>query len=193
MANWSNPLLTSTYTNFLTEVKDRDTDLALQFDGTTSSNIPTNAIRWNSSVNRWQKWNGSAWGELTSTYALTGLSTTGNASIGGTLGSGAISSTGSVSGTALIPTSSTVPATGVYLPSTNTIGLSTSSTGRVFIDAAGEMGVGTATPGTALDVVTPAGSATVGNIRISVSGQARYHLYNGGGTAEWLFGQKTNT
>jgi len=195
MANWSNPLLTSTYTNFLTEVKDRDTDLALQFDGTTSSNIPTNAIRWNSSVNRWQKWNGSAWGELTSTYALTGLSTTGNASIGGTLGSGAISSTGSVSGTALIPTGSTVPATGVYLPSTNTIGLSTSSTGRVFIDASGEFGVGTATPGTSVDVTLAAANATIGNVRIAPSsaGQARYHLYNGGGQAEWLFGQKTNT
>ncbi|NDC36313.1 MAG: hypothetical protein EBZ51_13300, partial [Synechococcaceae bacterium WB9_2_112] len=159
MANWSNPLLTSTYTNFLTEVKDRDTDLALQFDGTTSSNIPTSAIRWNSSVNRWQKWNGSAWGELTSTYALTGLSTTGNASIGGTLGSGAITSTGSVTGTALIPSGSSAPTNGLYLAGTNTIGLATSSTGRVFIDAAGEMGIGTATPGTALDVVTPAGSA----------------------------------
>lgn len=85
MANWSNPVLTSTYTNFVTEVKDRDTDLALQFDGTTSTNIPTGTIRWSSSANRWQKWSGTAWGELTTTYALTGLSTTGNASIGGTL------------------------------------------------------------------------------------------------------------
>jgi hypothetical protein len=85
MANWSNPVLTSTYTNFVTEVKDRDSDLALQFDGTTSTNLPTGAIRWNSSVNRWQKWSGSAWGELTTTYALTGLSTTGAASIGTTL------------------------------------------------------------------------------------------------------------
>jgi hypothetical protein len=195
MANWSNPLLTSTYTNFLTEVKDRDTDLALQFDGTTSSNIPTGAIRWNSSVNRWQKWNGSSWAELTSTYALTGLSTTGNASIGGTLGSGAITSTGSVRGTALIPTGSSAPANGLYLAGTNTIGLATNSAGRVFIDAAGELGVGTATPGTSVDVTLAAASATIGNVRIapSVAGQARFHLFNGGGTAEWLFGQKTST
>lgn len=95
MANWSNPVLTSTYTNFMNELKDRDTDLALQFDGTTSSNLATGTIRWNSSVNRWQKWNGSSWGELTSTYALTGLSTTGNATIGGTLGvTGATTLTG---------------------------------------------------------------------------------------------------
>jgi hypothetical protein len=84
-ANWSNPTLTSTYTNFVSEVKNRDEDLALQFDGTTSTNIPTNTIRWDSSANRWKKWSGTAWDELATTYALTGLSTTGSASIGTTL------------------------------------------------------------------------------------------------------------
>ena len=84
-ANWSNPQLTTTYTDFLTNLKDRDEDLALQFDSTTSTNIPTNAIRWDSGAGRWKKWNGTLWGELTSNYALTGLSTVFNASIGGTL------------------------------------------------------------------------------------------------------------
>jgi hypothetical protein len=191
MANWSNPLLTSTYTNFLTEVKDRDTDLALQFDGTTSSNIPTGAIRWNSSVNRWQKWSGSAWGELTSTYALTGLSTTGNATIGGTLGSGAFTSSGTVTGTALLPTGSTVPANGIYLPSANTLGLATSTTCRVLVDSSGRVGIGTTSPSTGFHITNAPGSATIGNLYISNSGQARYHLYNGGGIAEWIFGQKT--
>lgn len=83
MANWSSPTLTSLYTDFLSQLKDRDVDIALQFDGTTSSNIPTGAVRWNSTANRWNKWNGSSWAELTSTYALTALTTTGNASIGG--------------------------------------------------------------------------------------------------------------
>jgi hypothetical protein len=86
MADWSLPTLTSTYTNFLSQLQTRDTDLALQFDGTTTSNQPTGTIRWDSSAGRWKKWTGSAWGELAATYALTGLSTTGNASIGGTLG-----------------------------------------------------------------------------------------------------------
>lgn len=94
MANWSNPQLTSTYTNFVTEVKDRDVDLALQFDGTSSTNLPTNAIRWNSSIGRWQKWNGSAWGELAATYALTALTTTGDATISGA--SGTIIRSGSI-------------------------------------------------------------------------------------------------
>jgi len=103
MANWANPQLTSTYTDFMNQLKDRDTDLALQFDGTTSSNLSTGTIRWNSSINRWQKWSGASWGELASTYALTGLSTTGNASIGGTL-----TVTGS---TSLATATATTPAT----------------------------------------------------------------------------------
>ena len=195
MANWSNPLLTSTYTNFLTEVKDRDTDLALQFDGTTSTNIPTNAIRWNSSANRWQKWNGSTWGELTSTYALTGLTTTGNASITGTLGSGAFTSTGSVSGTALLPTGNTVPTNGIYLPSANVLGIATSSTARLIIDASGNLGIGTLSPATGLHVGNAAASATSGNLYIAppAAGQARLRLYNGGGQAEWILGQKTSS
>lgn len=103
MANWSNPALTSTYTDFLNQLKDRDTDLALQFDGTTSSNLATNTIRWDSTANRWKKWNGSTWAELTATYALTALSTTGNASVGGNL-----SVTGS---TALAAATASTPAT----------------------------------------------------------------------------------
>lgn len=98
-ANWSNPTLASTYTNFVSEVKNRDEDLALQFDGTTATNLPTGAIRWDSTANRWRKWSGTAWVELTATYALTGLSTTGNASIGGTLtvtGDVSIASTGAI-------------------------------------------------------------------------------------------------
>ncbi len=73
MANWSNPTLTSTYTNFLSELKARDEDLAKQFDGQTVSNLPTGAIRWSSSGNKWEKWSGTAWGDLSATYALTAV------------------------------------------------------------------------------------------------------------------------
>ena len=82
MANWSNPQLTSTYTNFLAEVKARDEDLAKQFSSGTISNQPTGAVKWDSGANRWKKWSGSAWGELASTYALTALTTTGTAGFG---------------------------------------------------------------------------------------------------------------
>jgi len=86
MADWSLPTLSSTYTNFLSQLQARDTDLALAFDGTTTTSQPTGTVRWDSTANRWKKWNGTSWAELTSTYALTGLSTTGAASIGTTLG-----------------------------------------------------------------------------------------------------------
>jgi len=86
MADWSLPTLTSTYTNFVGEVKSRDVDLALQFDGTTSTSIPTGAIRWTSSANTWQKWTGSAWGALSSTFAFPAITTTGAVSIGTDLG-----------------------------------------------------------------------------------------------------------
>ena len=71
-ANFANPTLTSTYANFVTEVKERDTDLALGFDPAfvTPTNLPTNAIRWNSVATKWQKWNGTTWGDLATTYAI---------------------------------------------------------------------------------------------------------------------------
>jgi len=144
-ANWSNPQLTSTYTNFVSEVKNRDEDLALQFDGTTSTNIPTNTIRWDSTANRWKKWNGTSWAELTSTYALTALSTTGAASIGTTLAvTGTITGSSTVTGTALIPSGSSVPVNGVYLPSANSVAIATNSTQRLAIDSSGNITI----PGT---------------------------------------------
>ncbi len=117
MANWSNPTLTSLYTDLLTELKARDTDLALQFDGTTSTNLTTNTIRWDSSANRWKKWNGTSWAELTSTYALTDLSTTGAASIGTTLtvtGAAALNG-GGTSTTPVTGDNSTAIATTAYV------------------------------------------------------------------------------
>jgi len=288
MADWSLPTLSSTYTNFLAEVKSRDTDLALQFDGTTSTNIPTGAIRWTSASNTWQKWTGSAWGALSSTFAFPAISVTGTAAAQ-YFSVNATGTAGSV-------------ANGIFSPASNTLGLTTNSTSRIHIGSSGDVGIGTTspgyrldvqggnarvfaggagtslevgvgasgnqyanldlvgdttytdyglrlirdngganstasirhrgtgafviaaeeaaritfatsnldrvtvgadgnvglgttTPGTSLDVRFPAASATAGNIRIapSTAGQARYHLYNGGATAEWLLGQKTST
>jgi hypothetical protein len=161
-ANWSNPQLTSTYTNFVSEVKNRDEDLALQFDGTTSTNIPTGTIRWDSSANRWKKWSGSAWGELTSTYALT-----------------AITSTSTVTGTALIPSGSTAPTNGVYLPAANTVGIATASTGRLFVDASGNVAIGVASGSNSggYSTLTLNGS-TGGQIAFWSAGVAKQYIYN---------------
>lgn len=187
MANWSNPLLTSTYTNFLTEVKDRDTDLALQFDGTTSTNIPTNTIRWNSSINRWQKWSGSAWGELTATYALTALTTTTT-----------VTATGNVSGAALVPSSATIPVAGIFLPAANTLAFATATTERLRIDSSGRVGIGTSSPqaalhvnGTELRVETSATSE--GFVRfVNASGSMSFGMSGAVGNAALLFDRTNN-
>ncbi|WP_201353813.1 tail fiber domain-containing protein [Hydrogenimonas urashimensis] len=61
MADWNLPTLTSNYTDFLNQLKERDDDLATM---TYGSNQPTGAIRYNSSNHKFEKWNGSAWETL---------------------------------------------------------------------------------------------------------------------------------
>lgn len=72
MANHNLPTLTSTYAAFVTELDARFDDLALGLDPavTTATNVPTNAVRWTSASNKWQKYNGTTWQDLTSTYAI---------------------------------------------------------------------------------------------------------------------------
>ena len=153
MTNWNNPQLSSTYTNFVTEVKDRDVDLAKQFDGVTVSNIVTGTIRWDSSANRWKKWDGSAWAELTSTYALTSISTTGTGSFGGNVTiTGTLDVTSTLTGASFIPDGSTVPANGMYLPSANTLGFATNGTAKIHVTSGGDVGINDSTPSAKLDV-----------------------------------------
>lgn len=71
MADWSKPTTSDTYTNVLTYIDARLDELAIQFAGASPTNLPTNAIRWNSSTNKWEKYNGSIWVDLTTSYAVT--------------------------------------------------------------------------------------------------------------------------
>ena len=72
MADHSKPTVTSTYANYTSELDGRLDDLALGLDPATTSptNVPTNAIRWASASNKWQKWNGSSWGDLSGSYSI---------------------------------------------------------------------------------------------------------------------------
>ncbi len=91
MANWANPTLTSTYTNFVTEVKDRDVDTAIWFEGSSSTGIPTNAKRYDTATHSFQKWNGTSWVAMDSTFTLPALTVSGAAAFNGavTLGDAA--------------------------------------------------------------------------------------------------------
>ena len=85
MADWTKPTLTSTYANYLTETTARDTDCAIQFSSGTITSPPTGAVKWDTALNRWQKWSGTAWAELATTYALTGVTCTSFSNTGNTI------------------------------------------------------------------------------------------------------------
>lgn len=55
-------------------------------------------------------------------------------------------STGALSSSAFVPSGSTAPTNGLYLPTTNTLALSTASTERMRIDSIGRVGIGTSSP-----------------------------------------------
>jgi hypothetical protein len=67
MADHSKPTITSTYSDFVAEMDARYNDLAVGLDPavTTATNVPNNAIRWNSVNNKWEKYDGSSWSDLT--------------------------------------------------------------------------------------------------------------------------------
>jgi hypothetical protein len=58
--------------------------------------------------------------------------------------SGSFTSTSTVTGTNLIPTGSGVPTNGIYLPAANSVAVATNGTGRLFVDASGNVGINTA-------------------------------------------------
>lgn len=133
MADHSKPTLTSTYANFLSEVDARIDDLAVGLDPalTTVTNMPTGSIRWNSASSKWEKWSGTAWGDLTATYTYPSINVTGNTTLGD-------ASTDTL----------TINALAVSTP--NNLNFDSNT---LFIDATNNrVGVGTNTPGTAFDV-----------------------------------------
>ena len=70
MANFANPTVGSNYTDFPGEIR-ASVDAALQqLSVGTHTNIPTGAIKFDISANRWKKFNGSAFVDLTSSYDL---------------------------------------------------------------------------------------------------------------------------
>lgn len=72
MADHSKPTITSTYVNFVTELDARYDDLSVGLDPavTTATNLATNSIRWSSSINKWEKYNGSVWNDLSVLFAI---------------------------------------------------------------------------------------------------------------------------
>jgi hypothetical protein len=80
-SNWSLPTNTTLYSDVLARLKERDDDLAKGLDPTTTStptNIVTDAIRWNATNKRWEKYNGTSWNLLSVDYAISITGTSNN-------------------------------------------------------------------------------------------------------------------
>lgn len=72
MANWFKPLITDLYTQVLDWLKDRDTDLAKGLDpaAVTVENPQAGFIRYSSANRRWEKFDGTSWAPLATSYAI---------------------------------------------------------------------------------------------------------------------------
>lgn len=68
--DFNKPVVTDAYASVLKSIKDLMADLAKGLDDTGTTNVPVNAIRWSSTNNRFEKYNGSSWGALASQYAI---------------------------------------------------------------------------------------------------------------------------
>jgi hypothetical protein len=67
--DFNKPVVTDNYTNVLAYIRDLFADVAKGLDATGSTNVPTNAIRWNSTNKFWEKYNGS-WAALETKYMI---------------------------------------------------------------------------------------------------------------------------
>ena len=121
-------------------------------------------------------------GTVTSTMILDGTilnaDVNASAAIAGTkispdFGSQNTTTTGTSTAASFIPTSSSVPTNGVYLPAANSVAISTSGIGRLFVDSvgsvctAGQLGVGTSSPSnTYRATINGNGSSVVGGLSL---------------------------
>lgn len=71
--DFNKPVTTDNYSTLLQEVRDLASDMVKGLDPALALgtlNIPTNALRWNSANGYWEKYNGTSWAALASSYAI---------------------------------------------------------------------------------------------------------------------------
>lgn len=115
MANHALPTSTSLYTDVISNIKTRIDDSLMMLDPavTTVTNQPTNSIRWNSANNKFEKWNGTAWAVLTSSYAINSSTASTLATARTIAMSGDVSWSVSFDGSIAVTASGTLSNTGV--------------------------------------------------------------------------------
>jgi len=90
--------------------------------------------------------------QTASTAALT-IDASQNTTLAGTLTTTGITNSGVATATRFNPTGSSVTGNGMYLPAANSLGLSTNGTNAVYIDSSQNVGIGTTSPQTKLQVL----------------------------------------
>ena len=167
MTNWTKPSLTSTYTDFITELKYRDEVVGSLYSTDLSpapSNLPTNnstdwgqrSIRWNATNSYFERRNAANnnWERLegnSGTHKFVNLQAA-NITGTGTVSGDDVTATDQLQGSRLNVTGSTAPANGLYRPAANEIALATNSTPRLTIESNGEVGIANQNPAYTLDI-----------------------------------------
>ena len=158
MANLNLPALTSTYTNFITELKARDNDIASLFSSgsTFTGTYPVRAVRWNASNGYFERRNAAnnAFERLegaSGTHKFVNLEA-GQITATGTLSGDDVTATDQLQAARVNVTGTTKPANGLYRPVANEVRFTTNSTDRLTIQANGTVGIGTVDPGYTLDI-----------------------------------------
>ena len=159
MADFTKPALTSTYTNFITELKGRDDDISSLFSSgsTFTGTYPVRAVRWNASNGYFERRNAAnnAFERLegaSGTHKFVNLETGALTATGGASITGNLSATGQVQANNFNVTGTTKPANGLYRPASNEIRLTTGSSDRLTIESTGEVGINTVDPAYTLDI-----------------------------------------
>ena len=182
MADFTKPALTSTYTNFITELKARDNTISSLFsDGTThTGTYPVRAVRWNASNGYFERRNAANNGferleGASGTHKFVNLETGALTATGGASITGDLSATGQVQANNFNVTGTTKPSNGLYRPASNEIRLTTAGNDRFTIESNGECGLGTVDPAQKLHVV--------GNVRIENGSNASLLEIGEGGSS----------
>lgn len=68
--DFNTPSLSSLYSDMLNQLKARDVEIAKMFDGSSNTNVPVGAIRFNSTNARWEKYDGTTWNNLLAKYSI---------------------------------------------------------------------------------------------------------------------------
>lgn len=91
-------------------------------------------------------------------------------------------SSGNVSAAALIPTGSTVPVSGMYLPSANTVSWATATTQRMTLDSSGNLSIGTASTTSKVHAYLASGTTSIRSESAGTTGSDLGQFVAVGGT-----------